>query len=112
MHPLHKAIVSTLLGLVAAHSLADTPPPAKPVASIESLDVARYMGRWYEISRYPTWFQKKCRDSSRAEYALKDNGDTIVSSLQSSAQIREYADDDGIPGLLQPGYLAPTGGQA
>lgn len=41
-----------------------------------------------------------------------DNGDTIVSSLQSSAQIREYADDDGIPGLLQPGYLAPTGGQA
>jgi uncharacterized Zn-binding protein involved in type VI secretion/DNA-binding Xre family transcriptional regulator len=40
-----------------------------------------------------------------------DNGDTIISSLQSAAQIREYADDDGIPGLLQPGYLAPTGGQ-
>lgn len=80
MHPLHKAIVSTLLGLVAAHSLADTPPPAKPVASIESLDVARYMGRWYEISRYPTWFQKKCRDSSRAEYALKDNGEVAVTN--------------------------------
>ncbi|MCL6687214.1 PAAR domain-containing protein [Pseudomonas sp. R3.Fl] len=33
-----------------------------------------------------------------------DNGDTIVNSLQSSGQIREYADDDGIPGLLQPDY--------
>lgn len=33
-----------------------------------------------------------------------DNGDTIINSLQSSLQIREYADDDGIPGLLQPGY--------
>ncbi|AKZ28059.1 hypothetical protein BL247_14870 [Ralstonia solanacearum] len=36
-----------------------------------------------------------------------ENGDTIINSLQSVAQIREYADDDGIPGLLQPGYLAP-----
>ena len=41
-----------------------------------------------------------------------DNGDTITSSLQSAAQIREYADDDGIPGLLQPGYVASTGGHA
>lgn len=37
-----------------------------------------------------------------------DNGDTITSSLQSSAQIQEYADGNGIPGLLQPGYTAPT----
>ena len=41
-----------------------------------------------------------------------DNGDIITSSLQSSAQILEYADDDGIPGLLQPGYTAPTEGGA
>jgi len=38
-----------------------------------------------------------------------DNGDTVTGSLQSVAQIREYADDAGIPGLLQAGYLAPTG---
>lgn len=38
-----------------------------------------------------------------------DNGDTVTSSLQNTAQIREYADDSGIPGLLQAGYLAPTG---
>lgn len=36
-----------------------------------------------------------------------DNGDIIISSLQNSAQIREYADGDGIPGLLEPGYTAP-----
>ncbi|WP_339427641.1 MULTISPECIES: PAAR domain-containing protein [unclassified Pseudomonas] len=33
-----------------------------------------------------------------------DNGDIVTSSLQDLAQIVEYADDDGIPGLLQPGY--------
>lgn len=37
-----------------------------------------------------------------------DNGDTVISSLQSYAKVREYADDDGIPGLLQPGYLTPV----
>ncbi len=37
-----------------------------------------------------------------------DNGDTIINSLQNDAQVWEYADDDGIPGLLQPGYLAPA----
>ncbi|MFX7739611.1 PAAR domain-containing protein, partial [Acinetobacter baumannii] len=38
-----------------------------------------------------------------------DNGDAVTGSLQSVAHIREYADDAGIPGLLQAGYLAPTG---
>ena len=36
-----------------------------------------------------------------------DNGDTIISSMQSGAKIREFADDDGIPGLLQAGYIPP-----
>ena len=41
-----------------------------------------------------------------------DNSDTKTWSLQRSAQIREYADDAGIPGLLGAGYRAPTGDQA
>ncbi|MBV6321495.1 PAAR domain-containing protein [Duganella violaceipulchra] len=41
-----------------------------------------------------------------------DNGDIITSSLQNAAQIREYADDGGIPGLLQPGYVALSGREA
>ena len=41
--------------------------------------------------------------------AKTSQGGEVVSSLQNAAQIREYADDDGIPGLLQAGYVAPTG---
>ncbi|NWA82467.1 PAAR domain-containing protein [Pseudomonas sp. D2002] len=33
-----------------------------------------------------------------------ENGDTVTGSLQNLAQVVEYADDEGIPGLLQPGY--------
>lgn len=37
-----------------------------------------------------------------------DTGDTVISSLQNMAQVVEYADDDDIPGLLQPGYRAES----
>jgi uncharacterized Zn-binding protein involved in type VI secretion len=40
-----------------------------------------------------------------------EDGDIIISSLQNGAQIHEYADDDGIPGLLQPGYLVSAGSE-
>ncbi|WP_178116051.1 PAAR domain-containing protein [Pseudomonas sp. L13] len=33
-----------------------------------------------------------------------DNGDTVTSSLQNLAQVVEYADGEGIPGLLKAGY--------
>ena len=38
------------------------------------------MGDWYEIARYPAWFQRKCKDSSRAEYVLKDSGEVQVTN--------------------------------
>ena len=76
-----------------------------------------------DMVRYPDGTESKIVSGAGAALAYKgrpmaivgsatDNGDTITSSLQSAAQIREYADDDGIPGLLQPGYVAPTGGHA
>lgn len=37
-----------------------------------------------------------------------ENGDTIISSLQKASEyFVEYADEDGIPGLLQPDYIPP-----
>lgn len=76
-----------------------------------------------DVVRYPDGTESKIVSGAGAALAYKgqpmaivgsatDNGDTITSSLQSSAQIREYADDDGIPGLLQAGYVAPTEGHA
>jgi apolipoprotein D and lipocalin family protein len=45
-----------------------------PLSTITSLDVPRYMGTWYEIAKYPNWFQKKCVADTRAEYQLQANG--------------------------------------
>jgi uncharacterized Zn-binding protein involved in type VI secretion len=73
-----------------------------------------------DVVRYPDGTESKIVSRAGSALAYKwrpmaivgsatENGDTIISSLQSSAQILEYADDDGIPGLLQPGHLAPSG---
>lgn len=73
-----------------------------------------------DVVRYPDGSASKIVSGAGAALAYKDrpvaivgsatdNGDTIVSSLQNSAQIWEYSDDDGIPGLLQPGYVASIG---
>jgi apolipoprotein D and lipocalin family protein len=45
-----------------------------PVRTIGSLDVPRYLGTWYEIAKFPNWFQKKCISNTKAVYSLKDDG--------------------------------------
>lgn len=41
---------------------------------VDSVDLSRYVGRWYEIARLPNRFQKKCADSVTADYALRPDG--------------------------------------
>jgi apolipoprotein D and lipocalin family protein len=50
----------------------------KPLEPIESLDIPRYMGRWYEIAKYPNWFQKRCVSNTTAEYSLESDGTVKV----------------------------------
>ena len=49
-----------------------------PVKTIASLDVPRYMGTWYEIAKFPNWFQKKCTSNTQAVYSLRSDGDLKV----------------------------------
>ena len=41
---------------------------------VSSVDLSRYVGRWYEIARLPNRFEKKCADSVTATYALRPDG--------------------------------------
>lgn len=62
-------------GALCAHGTrahAEAPPPA--LTAIETLDVPRYMGTWYEIAKYPNRFQKQCAGFTQAEYLLQDDG--------------------------------------
>lgn len=63
--------LSLLAGCIAGPS--GRAKDAPPLAAVASVDVERYMGKWYEIARYPTSFQKNC-EGVTAEYALRDDG--------------------------------------
>jgi len=60
--------------LFLALSLALAGGDAAPVKPVASVDLARYVGRWYEIARYPNFFQKSCAGDVTATYELKENG--------------------------------------
>jgi apolipoprotein D and lipocalin family protein len=64
----------------AAPSAPAPAQPPGPLVTIATLDVPRYMGTWYEIAKYPNWFQKKCLSDTRAEYKPLPAGTVQVSN--------------------------------
>ncbi|MQL97544.1 hypothetical protein Taro_030236 [Colocasia esculenta] len=46
----------------------------KEMAVVRGLDLERYMGRWYEIASFPSWFQPRDGVDTRATYALQPGG--------------------------------------
>ena len=47
--------------------------PQPPLEVVPSVNLSRYVGKWYEIASFPTWFQKGCAGST-AEYSLRPDG--------------------------------------
>ena len=64
---------SAWVPLASAQAPSGEITPA-PLEAIASLDVPRYMGTWYEVAKYPNWFQKRCIANTSATYAVQPNG--------------------------------------
>ncbi|MBV9958573.1 MAG: lipocalin family protein [Acidobacteria bacterium] len=45
---------------------------------VRSVELGRYMGRWYEIARFPNRFQKSCAGEVTATYTLRNDGKVTV----------------------------------
>ena len=58
------ASLTVLAAARERHGHADLVP-------IDSLDVPRYLGAWYEIAKYPNRFQKQCDGYTTAHYSLQ-----------------------------------------
>ena len=52
-------------------------PHVPPLETVPFVDVERYMGKWYEIASYPTFFNSRCT-ATTAEYTLQDDGTVRV----------------------------------
>ncbi len=49
-----------------------------PVKTIPSLEVSRYLGTWYEIAKFPNWFQRLCISNTKAVYSVRPDGNLKV----------------------------------
>jgi apolipoprotein D and lipocalin family protein len=47
---------------------------APPLRAVESFDLTRYAGKWYEIARLPNKFQARCQSDVVARYAVRPDG--------------------------------------
>lgn len=61
-------------GLISALPGADL----KPLKTVDSVDLKRYVGDWYEIARYPNRIQKQCAGDIHARYTLLDDSKLSV----------------------------------
>ena len=82
-----------VLGIFSSQATAQAADPA-PVKTITSLDVPRYLGTWYEIAKFPNWFQKKCVGNTKAEYSLRPDGNLKVLNSCKTAN-GEVSDAEG-----------------
>ena len=85
VHAMKRRGIISLFCLAALKTMAgdataqqDPPPAGRALSTIASLEVPRYMGTWFEIAKYPNWFQKKCASAARADYSLLADGQVQV----------------------------------
>lgn len=59
--------------------------------TVDSVDLKKYVGVWYEIAKIPNRFQKNCACNTTATYLLRDDGkiDVINRCTRADGTINE-----------------------
>jgi len=91
--------------------------PTDDLFTVEKVDLNRYAGLWYEISRLPNSFEKGL-ECVTANYTLKSNGKVEVlnkgySSKKGafkSSKGKAWVPDDNYPGKLKVSFFWPFAG--
>ena len=71
---------SSLLSLAISLGLISSPAQAndQAVHSVAQVNLPQYAGKWYEIARFPMFFQRNCARDVTATYSLNADGTVKV----------------------------------
>ena len=96
--------LASLLGALGA-TRARAQQPREPVRAVPSLDLGRYAGLWYEVARFPSWFERKCVGQATANYELRpDSTIKVVNTCRTADSTMNRAEGAA--------HLADRGGPA
>jgi apolipoprotein D and lipocalin family protein len=73
---LFKSVALTLVLLITIFGGCKTSSDKRGLPELKTVgqvDIRSYLGQWYEIARFPAWFQKRCVGST-ATYSLREDG--------------------------------------
>jgi apolipoprotein D and lipocalin family protein len=89
-----------------------------PLDTVPSIDVGRYMGKWYEVARLPNPFQNMCESDVTAMYSQMHDGklkvinvckksDGSITSVEGSArQARSSQQNSKLQVRFAPAWLS------
>lgn len=100
----HYLIITFILISLSFGLTAKSPRSGNPVTTVKSVDLDRYLGRWYQQAFFPTRFQKAdCGKVVTAEYSLDKKGrirvlntcwaDEAATVVKNKAKASAYAVD-------------------
>ncbi|MFP4207611.1 MAG: lipocalin family protein [Wenzhouxiangella sp.] len=100
-----RGLTAALLAVMLTSMVFANPP----LELVDSVDLERYQGRWYEIALLPNRFQKRCVADTSAHYELLDDGRVAVTnrcreadgSWREAEGIARKADPDGPNAALE-----------
>ena len=91
-------------------------PARAEVTVVRHVDLAKYVGRWYEIASIPQFFQRKCVGEVSAEYSTLDDGRIKVvnqcrkaDGTMSSAEGRAEVVDPSVTAKLRVTFVKLIG---
>lgn len=68
------SLVLTLFSVVGVTLQGAALQSDHPPATVSSVDLDRYAGKWFEVARFPNRFQRQCVRDVTATYALRPDG--------------------------------------
>ncbi|WP_439141152.1 lipocalin family protein [Planktotalea sp.] len=109
MRSLFKALsVILLVALALPASAAQYRDTSVPMTVEGALDLNRYLGKWYEIARFPNRFERGCVGVT-AEYSMRSDGDVrVVNTCREGTLDGKVTVADGSARVEAPGRLSVT----
>lgn len=66
------------LALVGALAVTRASAATPSLETVSKVDLSRYVGRWYEIAKYPNRFERQCDRDTTATYQVRPDGKISV----------------------------------
>lgn len=74
MKTTRQSTMAMLLAVLVGIAAYSAVPAAEQLRTVPRVDLDRYVGRWYEVAKYPNRFQTQCAANATATYRRRDDG--------------------------------------